>query len=99
MSEKEKKEIGDFKYWIDTNTEKGVCHIPDYICKNILNLIEKQQEQLQQKDKVIDLMAEMITEAKFCYFKKEKGGELLGRYRCYNKDEWIEYFTKKEREV
>ena len=67
--------------------------------KTLLNLIEKQQEQLQEKDKIIDLMAEMITEAKFCYFKKEKGGELLGEYRCYNKDEWIEYFTKKAREV
>lgn len=59
----------------------------------------EQQEQLQEKDKIIELMAEMITEAKFCYFKKENGGELLGKYRCYNKDEWIEYFTKKAREV
>ena len=41
MSEEEKKAIANFKYWIDTNTEKGVCYLPDYICAKVLNLIEK----------------------------------------------------------
>ena len=41
MNEEEKKAIANFKYWIDTNTEKGVCYLPDYICAKVLNLIEK----------------------------------------------------------
>ena len=102
MSEEEKKAIERIDYIQDFIIENGQYNADvndmEYFSK-ILNLIKKQQEQLQEKDKIIDLMAEMITEAKFCYFKKEKGGELLGEYRCYNKAEWIEYFTKKAREV
>ena len=48
MTDEEKKAIENFKYWIDTNTEKGVCYIPDYICKKVLNLIEKQSKEIEE---------------------------------------------------
>lgn len=46
-TEGEKKVIENFKYWIQTNTERGVCTIPDYICINALNLLEKQQKEIE----------------------------------------------------
>lgn len=57
MNEEEKKTIANFKYWIDTNTEKGVCYIPDYICAKVLNLIEK-----LQKEYDFEYMKEKIEE-------------------------------------
>lgn len=33
---------GAFKYWVDTNTENGVCTIPEYICKGIVGMLGKQ---------------------------------------------------------
>lgn len=49
------KEVENFKYWLDTNTEKGVSHIPDYICNNALNYIDK-------LEKVVDLMADVLND-------------------------------------
>ena len=40
-------------------------------------------------------MAQMLEELKLCYFKKEESGELLGKYRCYNKEDWKQYFKEK----
>ena len=48
MNEEEKKAIANFKYWIDTNTERGICYLPDYICAKVLNLIEKLQKQIEE---------------------------------------------------
>lgn len=48
MNEEEKKAIANFKYWIDTNTEKGVCYLPDYIYTKVLNLIEKLQKENEE---------------------------------------------------
>lgn len=48
MNEEEKKAIANFKYWIDTNTEKGVCYLPDYIYAKVLNLIEKLQKENEE---------------------------------------------------
>lgn len=62
LSEKEKKAIDNFKYWVDTNTEKGVCSIPDYICKNILNLVENQKKGLKQANTIIAEQDEEIIE-------------------------------------
>lgn len=47
-TEEEKKVIENFKYWIQTNTERGVCTIPDYICINALNLLKKQQKEIEE---------------------------------------------------
>ena len=54
MNEEEKKAIANFKYWIDTNTEKGVCYLPDYICAKVLNLIEKLQKENEHKAEKIE---------------------------------------------
>lgn len=35
---------GAFKYWVDTNTENGVCTIPEYICKGIVEMLGKQPD-------------------------------------------------------
>lgn len=58
MNEEEKKKaIANFKYWIDTNTEKGVCYLPDYICAKVLNLIKKlQKENEELKVKLLDII-------------------------------------------
>lgn len=50
MSEKEKA-IESFKWWIDTNTEKGVSHIPDFLCNDVLkyiNKLRKENEELKE---------------------------------------------------
>ena len=52
MNEEEKKAIANFKYWIDTNTEKGVCYLPDYICAKVLNLIEKLQKENEELEEI-----------------------------------------------
>lgn len=48
MNEEEKKAIANFKYWIDTNTERGICYLPDYICAKVLNLIENLQKENEE---------------------------------------------------
>jgi len=65
MNEEEKKVIANFKYWIDTNTERGVCYLPDYICAKVLNLIEKLQkenEELKIKNNAIKRESEAYAE-------------------------------------
>lgn len=97
LSEEDKKAINYCKYTIDlaNRLDEVIINLRKEPVNKVLNLIENQQAELEKKDKMIDEMAEMITEAKFCYFKKKVGGELLGKYRCYNQKEWKEYFEKK----
>ena len=56
--------------------------------ESVLNLLEK-------KDKIINLMAEEFENLKLAYFKKEDGGEFMGKYRTYNKNDWKQYFERK----
>ena len=56
--------------------------------ESALNLLEK-------KDKIINLMAEEFENLKLAYFKKEDGGEFMGKYRTYNKNDWKQYFERK----
>ena len=51
--------------------------------------------ELQKKDKIINLMAEEFENLKLAYFKKEDGGEFMGKYRTYNKNDWKQYFERK----
>ena len=53
------------------------------------------EQENKKQNKIIYEMATILEEAKICYFKKENGGELLGKYRCYNKEDWKQYFEKK----
>lgn len=63
MNEEEKKKaIANFKYWIDTNTEKGVCYLPDYICAKVLNLIEKLQKENEEKTTILLAGAEKVKQ-------------------------------------
>ena len=48
MTDEEKKEYEAFKYYYQTNTEKGISYIPDYMCENVLNLIEKQSKEIEE---------------------------------------------------
>lgn len=57
-----------------------------------LNLIQEQQKDNEKKDKIIDLMAEKFEDLKLAYLKKENGGEIMGKYRTYNKNDWKQYF-------
>ena len=63
-------DLGDFNY--DT-------------IETVLNLIEKQQEEIEKKDKIIDLMAEEI--ASYNHY------EALGKLE--DKEDVIEYFNQK----
>lgn len=56
--------------------------------KVLANLLEK-------KDKMINEMTKFVTDLKVAHFKKEEGGEFLGKYRCYNEVEWKQYFERK----
>lgn len=74
-----------------------------------LNLIEKKQEQLQEKDKVIDIMGRTFQgilvsneSLKKCLWKRICKIEKDEKYDCSNKlceECVIEYFTKKARKV
>ena len=68
------------KKYINTKNSKAI--------EIVLNLLE-------EKDKMIDLMAEEFEDLKLAYFKKEDGGEFMGKYRTYNKNDWKQYFERK----
>ena len=56
------------------------------------------EQENNKQNKIIDEMAKELEELKLCRFKREDGGELLGKYRCYNKQDWKQYFEKKVEE-
>ena len=81
------KDFAKYGRYYSNNTE----HHMKTAINTVLNHLTKQE-------KMIELMADMITELKPAHFKKEKGGELAGEYRCFNKKEWKQYFEKKAEE-
>ena len=91
MSEEEKFAINTLEFvnrW-RTTSDKYTLKALDSIDK-VLNLIEKQQEQLQEKDKIIYEMAKEIRLWWLDNACTEKVDSI---------NEIIEYFTKKAREV
>lgn len=84
MSEEEKRAITYF--YNETLSEE--MHYGGVLVK----LVEKQQEQLQEKDKIIDLMAINLINAPIRIIK----GDI---FKFTNKEDTIEYFTNKVREV
>ena len=72
LSDEEKKRYEAFKYYYETNTEKGISYIPDYMCENVLNLIEKQSKEIEhQKEKRENQKQELaILNAKQIEFNK-----------------------------
>lgn len=68
-------------------------------CAREIRAIEVVLSELEKKEAIINEMSKFIANLKLSWFKKEDGGEFLGKYRFYNQEEWIEYFTNKvERE-
>ena len=55
--------------------------------------------QIEKKDKMIDLTLEFLAERDLGYYQKEEGGEIQGIFRKYNKDDWKQYFERKEENV
>lgn len=78
------------------------CIVATEDLQTAINLIKKQQEQLQEKDKIIDVMGEEYSlEANtdvfdICACCNHNNEDCHGDY-C--KEALIEYFTKKAREV
>ena len=99
LSEEEKKAIEKFKTKIK-RADKDILKFSDvyttldiHNLRILLNLIEKQQEQLQEKDKIINEMAELIEKHLSSFWWYEIGAD------TESKKDIIEYFTKKAREV
>ena len=94
MSEEEKKAIKYFYNLRATIDESNMLFDEDINvkCGNetikqitlVLNLIEKQQKELEKKDHIIDLMAEKI-----CFFDIDFLASFDNEIQC------VEYFTKK----
>lgn len=59
--------------------------------KNLYNHAEKIEKQ-------IDLMLDFLAEQDLGHYIKEDGGELLGQYRRYNKNDWKEHFENEVKE-
>lgn len=107
MSEEEKKAIANFKYWIDTNTERGICYLPDYICAKVLNLIEKQQKEIKELKKenveirgwkyTIDTI-EDLDKLKELDLIKIKGKEYISKDKIREKIEMLENELRKNNE-
>lgn len=43
MTLEQKKQVDAFKYWVETNTESGVSVIPEFICKDIIAILEDEE--------------------------------------------------------
>ena len=90
-SKEEKEAIERIQKRIKDNEDYSTNQVwltEDVRCARVLlNLIQKQE-------KIIDKATEILQEAKLAYFTKEDGGELIGQYRCFNKDDWKKYLKK-----
>jgi phytoene/squalene synthetase len=90
MTDEEKEAIDWLKYlqetrkeqirqqaWVGTNTFDAI--------DVILNLIEKQQVEIEKKDKIIDKMADMLVKDHEWFYSD---------FDNYTKEQFIDYFTK-----
>lgn len=103
MSEDEKI-IDNFKYWFETNTENGVSTIPDFICKKLLDLCQKEKEKnkeieirLQEEiNEVCEMKTRLfgnsISKDKIRDMKRYREFELQQQYKDFKDDiEWKTY--------
>lgn len=63
--------------------------------ETVLNMLKEKDKEIEKKDKQIDLMAEFLAGKDLGHYKRQDGGEILGRYRLYDKNEWKQYFKNK----
>lgn len=88
LSEEEIKIVDNFTYWYETNTEKGVTSMPDYICKGLLDLYNREKsnnkELMREYHKRVQEKLDLIygnnilnkSEVEECYINKDKIIEL-----------------------
>lgn len=58
--------------------------------ETVLNLIKEQQEKLEKKDKIIDLMADKLVEAHEWFYSE---------FDNFTKEDFIKYFERKVEDV
>lgn len=97
----------------DLEIEKYKNLLADNLAKNLNDSIKAKEKantdlefldlgwktELEKKDKMIDLTLEFLAERDLGYYQKEEGGEIQGIFRKYNKDDWKQYFERKEENV
>lgn len=97
----------------NTEIEKYKKLLADNLAKNLNDSIKAKEKadtdlddldkgwkvELEKKDKMIDLTLEFLAERDLGYYQKEEGGEIQGIFRKYNKDDWKQYFERKEENV
>ena len=97
----------------DAEIEKYKKLLADNLAKNLNDSIKAKEKadtdlddldkgwkvELEKKDKMIDLTLEFLAERDLGYYQKEEGGEIQGIFRKYNKDDWKQYFERKEENV
>ena len=104
MSEEEKKAIKTFNNYINAIETFGT--IDPKCCNNLyepaialLNLIQKQQAELEKKDKIIDEMIKVIIDSAICdYFIRQNCKHYAGENKKTCDICILEYFTKKVEE-
>ena len=92
-------EIEKYKKLLADNLAKGLNDSIKAKSKaenDLYDFAEGVQEDLDRKDKMIDLTLEFLAERDLGYYQKEEGGEIQGIFRKYNKDDWKQYFERKE---
>ena len=47
-----------------------------------------------EQKKQIDLITNYLAEQDLGHYIKEDGGEIMGLFRCYNKDDWKQHFEE-----
>ena len=95
LSEEEKEAIEmlkriDVKFFLNGSIEQSNFIIGEADKVNnsieiVLNLIQKQQAELEKKDKIIDKMAEKLVKDTEWFYSE---------FDNYTKEDFIEYFTK-----
>lgn len=101
LSEDEKI-IDNFKYWFETNTENGVSTIPDFICKKLLDLCQREKNSNQwllkafdeSRNNNIELSKEYCKIQKELQQEKEKNKELLKEYNKKLNADWKDTISK-----
>ena len=62
------------------------------------NRLEKIEFERDIANKMLDEAETILANSDVGYYKKEDGGEILGMFRRYNKEDWKQYFEKKVEE-
>lgn len=102
--QKEKRENQKVELAILNEKQKEMNKLKNTV-SSYYGMFKKQEKQIKelrkennQKDKQIDLILSFLEKQDLGYYKKENGGEIIGQYRCYKKDDWKQHFEKLAKE-